>query len=152
MLEDTEQPCAMAGYPVVIRLPIQWGDLDAYGHVNNTVYLKWFEAARAVYASRVGVEVIPGAQGIGGILANVACKYLHQLGYPGVVLVGVRITRMSLGSVNIECRIADARTGVPAAEANCDVVFHDYAAGRLTPIPDQIRAAVERLEGKRLPA
>jgi acyl-CoA thioester hydrolase len=148
-VEESERPSSLDAFPVVVRLPIQWGELDAYGHVNNTVYLKWFEAARAVYAARVGVEVIPGTRGVGGILTSVACKYLRPLGFPGVVLVGVRISRMSLGSVTLECRIVDAQTGVPAADANCDVVFHDYAAGRLTPIPDPIRAAVEQLEGKR---
>lgn len=134
-----------------MRLPIQWGDLDAYAHVNNTVYLKWFEAARAVYASRVGVEVTPGKQGVGGVLAGVACKYLRQPNYPGDVFVGVRMTRMSLASVTLECRIVDAQTGVPVAEATCDVVFHDYAVEKIVPVPDNIRAAVETLEGRRFP-
>lgn len=148
---DSGKPSSLAEFPVVVRLPIQWGELDAYGHVNNTVYLKWFEAARAVYAARVGVEVLARDHGVGGVLTSVACKYRRPLNYPGDAIVGVRITRMSLGSVTLECRILEAGTAVTVAEANCDVAFYDYAAERFAPIPDHIRAAVEQLEGKQIP-
>jgi acyl-CoA thioester hydrolase len=33
----------LAGFPVVITVPVQWGDQDAFGHVNNTVYFRWME-------------------------------------------------------------------------------------------------------------
>ena len=58
---------------------------------------------------------------------------------------------MSIGSVTLECRIADGQTGVPVAEGTCDVVLYDYAAGKPVPVPDHIRAAVEQLEGKSFP-
>jgi acyl-CoA thioester hydrolase len=141
----------MLGYPVVIELPIQWGDLDAFGHVNNLAYLKWFEAARAVYALRVGVDVTARQQGVGAVVAAISCKYLHQLGYPGTVRAGVRCSRMSIGSVTLEFQIAMCDTGVPVAEGSCDAVLYDYAARRPVPVPDAIRAAVERLEGRSFP-
>jgi acyl-CoA thioester hydrolase len=142
------QTTALEGYPVVVRLPIQWGDLDAYGHVNNVVYLKWFEAARAVYASRVGVEILARDRGIGAVLASITCKYRHPLVYPADVLAGVRVTRMSIGSVTLQCCIAEARTGVPVADAACDVVLYDFGSDMPVPVPDRIRAAVESLEGR----
>ena len=136
---------------MVIELPIQWGDLDAYGHVNNLVYLKWFEAARAVYALRVGVDVTPRPNGVGAAVAAVSCRYLRQLSYPGSIFAGVRVTRMSIGSVTLEFRIADGKIGVPVAEGGCDAVLYDYAADKPVPVPDHIRAAVEALEGKSFP-
>ena len=97
----------LPGFPVVVEFPIQWGDLDAYGHVNNLVYLRWFEAARAVYASQVGVAVVPSQSGVGAVLSAISCKYMRQLNYPGDVLAGVRVARMSLGSVTLEFQIVD---------------------------------------------
>ena len=47
MQDLLNKPSALAEYSVVLHLPIQWSDLDAYGHVNNLAYLKWFEDARA---------------------------------------------------------------------------------------------------------
>ena len=138
-------------YPIVMRLPIQWGDLDANGHVNSIVYLKWFEAARAVYATRVGVEIVAREQGVGGVLASIACKYQRPLDYPGDVLSGVRMARVSVGSLTLECLIADARTGVPVADATCDVVLYDYATNSPVPVPQQIHNNIEKLEKKSFP-
>ncbi len=148
MMDESSELSALQGFPVVVQLPIQWGDLDAYGHVNNLVYLKWFEAARAVYASRVGVEVIPRQNGVGAVLASISCKYLRQLSYPGNIFSGVRVARVSIGSITLEFRIADGQIGVPVAEGTCDAVLYDYAADKPVPIPDHIRAAIEELEGK----
>ncbi len=35
--------------PVVLSIPIQWGDQDAFGHVNNTRSIRWYESARMEY-------------------------------------------------------------------------------------------------------
>ena len=148
-MNEEDHPAALLGFPVVVRLPIQWGDLDAYGHVNNLVYLKWFEAARALYATKVGVEVLPGKRGVGALLASISCKYLRELTYPGEVYSGVRATRLSLGGVSLEFRIVDCRLGDPVAEGSCDVVLIDYSSSQPIAVPDEIRAAVEQLEGKR---
>lgn len=151
-MEDTaRRPATLDGFPVVVPLPIQWGDLDAYGHVNNLIYLRWFESARAVYATRVGVEVLPSQTGVGAVLATISCKFLRLLNYPGDVLSGVRVTRISLGSVTLEYLVADSQTGVPVAEGTSDVVLYDYAADRPVPVPDHIRKAVEQLEGRPFP-
>lgn len=147
-MDKSSRPSILQAFPVVVELPIQWGDLDAYGHVNNLVYLKWFETARAVYASQVGVEVVPGQKGVGGVLASISCKYLRQLSYPGNILSGVRTARISIGSLTLEFRIADAQIGVPVAEGTCDAVLYDYAVNTLVPIPDHIRVAIEELEGQ----
>ncbi len=37
---------ALGKWPVTVELPVQWGDMDAFGHVNNAVYLRWFESRR----------------------------------------------------------------------------------------------------------
>jgi len=137
---------------VVLRLPVQWGDLDAYGHVNNAAYLKWFESARAEYALRVGVDVLPNQRGVGAIVGSLSCRFHRPLGYPADVLIGVRMVRVAVGKITLSCRIVEAQTGAPAADAECDAVLFDYAAGRPVAVPDAIRAAVEVLEGRAFPA
>lgn len=145
------KPSSLKEFPVVLRLPILWGDLDLYGHVNNVVYLKWFEAARAIYAQRVGVEVITRDRGIGAILASVHCEYRHPVTYPGEVFAAVRVTDISVGHITLEYRIVDPRTGVPVADGNSHVVLFDYVANTPVPVPDVIRQAVEKLEQKKFP-
>lgn len=45
----------LAKYSVVIALPVFWGDQDAFGHVNNNAYFRWFELARIAYSERIGL-------------------------------------------------------------------------------------------------
>ena len=116
--------------------------------MNNVVYLRWFEHARCVYGQKVGVEVVSREKGIGALVASVNCKYLRQISFPGNILAGIRVSRLSIGSVSLECTIADAQTKVPVAEASCDAVLYDYSIGQPVPVPDEIRLAVQQLEGR----
>ena len=85
MTSDGAAPPEVAEYPAVLRLPVQWGDQDAYRHVNNVVYFRWFESARIVYLEKIGLKEMYHAQGIGPILAAIACNYRRQLNYPDTV-------------------------------------------------------------------
>lgn len=142
---------ALAQFPIVVKLPILWGDLDAYGHVNHLVYLKWFETARALYANRVGVETTPAATGVGAVLASIQYKFLRPMNFPGDVYSGVRVVRLSMGAIYLESKIVELSTGVAVAEGGCEAVLWDYAANEPTVIPDSIRTAVEALEGRTFP-
>ena len=45
--------------PVSVQIPVAWGDMDAFGHVNNTVYLRWFETARIAFFRAVDRSLEP---------------------------------------------------------------------------------------------
>ena len=39
----------LTDYPIVITQEVIWADMDAYRHVNNAVYFRYFESARMAY-------------------------------------------------------------------------------------------------------
>ena len=47
----------LRGFPGIIELPVSWGEMDAFGHLNNVVYFRYFESARIAALER---EVISG--------------------------------------------------------------------------------------------
>ncbi len=69
----------------VTRIPIRWGDMDAYGHVNNTVYFRFMEQARVEWSEGMNVPVRPG--GAGPVIVNASCTFLIPMNYPGTVEV-----------------------------------------------------------------
>ena len=75
----TPLPAELADFPVSIELPVQWGDQDAFGHVNNTVYFRWYESARIAYLERLEMADQNSALGLGPILAAIG----SQLSPPG---------------------------------------------------------------------
>src|SRR5947209_15630375 len=90
----------LEGFPVVLTVAVQWGDQDAFGHVNNTVYFRWFESARIAYCARLGLSGSRAA--IGPILASITCHYRRQLTFPDTVRIGARVTRIGRTSLTME--------------------------------------------------
>ena len=78
-------------YPVVIDIPISWGDMDAFQHVNNTVYFKFFESARIAYFETLQFMDIMSTTGVGPILAATKCRFKIPLTYPDQVSVGAKV-------------------------------------------------------------
>src|ERR1039458_3916242 len=73
---------SLIDFPVVITVPLLWGDHDAFGHVNNLVYLRWCETARVEYLLLVGLWPSLPPAGLGPILANISCDYKRPLTFP----------------------------------------------------------------------
>ena len=42
-----------------MEIPVRWGDMDAMGHVNNTIYFRYFEIARLEWLYSVGATSTP---------------------------------------------------------------------------------------------
>ncbi len=104
---DSEDPieALLDGYPVTIAVPVQWGDQDAFNHVNNVVYYRWFESARIAYFRRMGLMGIDSANRIGPILASSTCEYRKPITFPDTIRVGIRVTRIGRTSIGFEHRI-----------------------------------------------
>lgn len=133
----------MDGYNVVVETPIAWGDMDAFGHVNNTVFFRFFESARIAYLDRInfrGDKSSPGP-----ILAATHCRFRKPLIYPDDVRIGARVVEVSGDRFTMEYRIIDGRGDV-AAEGGGVVVAYDYAAGAKASIPEAVRAAIRSLD------
>ena len=58
----------LKSFPVVAKVPVRWGDMDSFQHVNNVSYFRYFESARIQYFEAIGVIDIVEQMGIGPIL------------------------------------------------------------------------------------
>ena len=94
MTITSEKHHQLAAYPVVIEIPVLWGELDAYGHVNNTVYFRYFESARMAYLERCGVLESYERERNGIILYSTECRFRSALHHPDTVLVGARTVQI----------------------------------------------------------
>jgi acyl-CoA thioester hydrolase len=150
MNTSPELDALLDGYPVVVVLPVQWGEQDAFGHVNHTVYFRWYESSRIAYARKVGLMDLHKTDRIGPILASVSNDYRRQLTFPDTVHVGVRVVRIGRASIAMEHRIVSQDQLALAAEGTSTLVVFDYQSNRPHPVPDAVRRAIEDLEGRPL--
>jgi len=148
-LPPISKPTELATHPTVVAIPVQWGDQDSFGHVNNVVFFRWFETARVEYLHRAGLAHMMTGIGIGPILASIKCDFKRQLNHPDTILVSASITligRTSLKMVHLV--YSQAQSGI-VAHGDSTIVCFDYASQRPTPAPPEVRAKIEQMEGRK---
>lgn len=123
----------------VTRIPIRWGDMDAYGHVNNTVYFRYMEQARVEWIEGMHVVVRPG--GDGPVIINASCTFLQPMNYPGEVEVRTYIG--AIGRSSCETYVDMLIDGQLYAEGAAKVVWMNTQTGKSVPLPDLVRAFLE---------
>ena len=139
---------ALSEFPVVTTIPLLWGDHDAFGHVNNLVYLRWCETARVEYLVRIGLWPSLPPSGVGPILASVSCDYKKPLTYPDTVYVGSRVTTIGNRSFRMQHIVVSQALDTVAAEVDSTLVVLDYGRNQTVPVPESCRKAIEDLESK----
>ena len=122
-------------------MPMRWGDMDAMGHVNNTIYFRYMEIVRIEWLHRVGGP--PDPKGTGPVIVNAFCNFIRQLEYPGDVLARHYVANP--GRSSFETYITLERSdepGVICADGGAKTVWVDFNAKKSVPLPDWLRALV----------
>ena len=138
-------------YTVQIEMAVRWGDMDAFQHVNNTLYFRYFETARVAYFDRLGGLAIDGTNGIAPILAWTDCRFRLPVTHPDTLTVGTRAVELGADRFLIAHGVHSAQHGRLAAEGHALVVMYDYRKLEKAAIPKEMRARIIELEGRELP-
>jgi acyl-CoA thioester hydrolase len=137
----------LAGFPVVIRTMVHWGEMDAYGHLNNTVFFRYFETARIAFLDRCGLLASYDRDRIGAILHSTDCRFRRPLFHPDDLLVGARTLAVGDDRFTMGYRIVSLGQDAVAADGTAVIVAYDYRAGRKVMLPAAVREAVAALAG-----
>ena len=133
-------------YPIVIEIPIAWGEMDAFQHVNNIVYLRYFESARIAYFERLDLMGYRNQTGIGPILASIQCQFKIPLTYPDTVSVGTRISEIGEDRFMMEYGVVSHEHQKIAAHGEGVIVSYDYRTNKKTSLPEVWKQRIAALE------
>ncbi len=139
----------LKNYPAKIEIPVQWGDMDAAQHVNNIIYLRWFESARIQYFEQIQELMdFTGAVELGAILAEVNCRYKMPVTFPDTVIIAAKVQLDSLDefSFRMEHIIVSKLHGRIAAEGWTRIVCYNYREKRKAAMPARLREKILVLE------
>jgi acyl-CoA thioester hydrolase len=126
-------------YEMVI--PIRWGDMDAMGHVNNTIYFRYLEIVRIEWLHSVGGA--PDPQGDGPVIVNAFCNFIRQLEFPGELLAKHYVA--NLGRSSFDTFITLERTDQPGliyANGGATTVWVNFREQKSVPLPDWLRKLI----------
>ena len=133
-----------ADFPHLLPIQTRWMDNDVYGHANNVVYYSWFDTVINRYLLAESDLDLTGGDTI-GVCVESQCRYLASVAFPDRLEAGLRVDQLGRSSVRYQiCIFRDGQVS-PSAIGHFVHVFVSRATRRPMPIPDRIRAALERL-------
>jgi acyl-CoA thioester hydrolase len=135
-------------FPVTHEIHPRFRDTDAMGHLNNAVYVTYLEVARQVYWGRFDQDA--DYSRVPFILAHVTIDFRSEALVSEVLEIGIRCEWIGGKSFAFVYEIREKETRRLVVEATSVQVCYDYAAKRSIPMPEDVRARLETLEGRSL--
>lgn len=124
-----------------MSMEVRWGDMDAMGHVNNTVYFRYMESIRIAWMTAVGAS--PQPQGQGPVIVNAFCSFLRQIEYPAPLRLKLYVSDPARTTFETWTLIERAdQPGQRYAEGGATVIWVDFPRQKAAPLPDWMHAAV----------
>ena len=121
----------------------RWVDMDALRHINNSVYLSYFESARVEFLDSLGININRWEEDESVILGKMEITYLRQSSYPNIYDIGCRISRLGTKSFDIFSAIFDKKSLTPIVTGTFGTVSFNYKSQQTILIPKAVRDAFE---------
>ena len=130
----------LANYPHRIADNIRFGDLDPQGHVNQAVFLTYFETGRVAMFRNPDLGI--GVPGLTYVMVRMEVDYLKELRWPGSIEIGTGVAEF--GRSSFKAAQAIFCDGVCAAIGRATLVCMDIKTRKSTPLPEAAIALLSR--------
>ncbi|MFY2506873.1 acyl-CoA thioesterase [Vibrio pectenicida] len=134
-------------FPVITKVNVAWGEMDAFQHVNNVVYFQYFESARLSYFSKINLLVDSSQTTIGPVLAETSCKYKLPITYPDTLLIGAKVIDLQEDRFTMEYQIVSKKIGKICTQGQATCVMFDFINNCKAQLPSEIKQGILDLEG-----
>lgn len=122
-----------------MRMPMRWGDMDAMGHINNTLYFRYMEIIRIEWMQAAGGA--PNPDGDGLVIVNAFCNFIKQLEYPGELLAKLYVANSGRSSFDSYTTLERCdQPGLIHASGGATIVWTNFPKQKSVPLPAAIRA------------
>lgn len=140
-------PSEIAKYSLAIQKNVSWGDMDAYGHVNNTRYFRYFEDVRIAYFEEMqGMSELENASHVGVVVASTSCKFKRPIKYPDQLWIAARISNVDETRFTMNYAIYSEQAKAIAATGEALLVAYDLVESRPTELTKEMLAGIQRIE------
>ena len=125
-------------YPVSTEIKVKWGEMGAFQHLNNTVYIRYIEDGRIDLLEKLGMSSDMKSFNIGPILASIHCDYLAPVTYPDTIIVFSTVTQTGVKKIELEHKLWSIQQNCLVAKGLGIGVYYDYKALKSCAIPSFI--------------
>lgn len=127
-------------------MPTRWGDADAFGHINNTLYARYYESARIGYFENAMNMEFHTESKEGVILADLKMAFLQQLHYPSDMEIGSRVSKIGNSSLILDAAIFVKGSDTLINTSRATLVLFNFSANEKKIIPQSLRDLISAFE------
>ncbi|MBL0869649.1 MAG: acyl-CoA thioesterase [Phycisphaerales bacterium] len=130
--------------PIVIEIPVAWGEMDAFGHVNNVAYFRYIESSRVAFCTAVG-WMPTGSQGQAGvwpILHSAQIRFRSPVVYPDTLKIIAHPREVLEDRFTLAHDLFSERQGRLVAQGSGIIVSFDFSTHAKAPLPASVRERV----------
>ncbi len=135
---------SLEDFPFIIEQPIDWGDMDAFGHINNIRFFRYFENVRIAYLHELDYHKIAAELGVSVILGYIDCKFIRPLFYPDNIKIGARISSLAEDRFNMDYAIYSSKQDIIVAIGHSTIVTYDYKNNCKAKIPMEFKRLLKQ--------
>lgn len=150
---DPRVPAPATPYRHMVDLQMRFNDFDMLGHLNNGIYLAFFDLGKARYledSSQACAEAKADWRNPGVVVANINCDFIAPTYAGETIAVLTRVDTIGEKSLVMEQRIVNSATGQTKCICRTVMVGFDPATGHSAPISDDWRKAISTFEDRAL--
>lgn len=133
-------------YPVILPIRVAWGEMDAFQHVNNVSYLRYFESARIAYMEAMQMEADMKKSPVGPILGDIYCRYRRPVFYPDTLHIGTKISEIDEFGFVMEYQAFSEKQKTVTTLGHCKIVMLDYRTGQKVAVKGDMLDKILRLQ------
>ena len=133
-------------FPIHVEQALQWGEMDAFNHINNTVYFKFFENIRIKFMNESGImSSIDEVEDdhIGPILAHTEASFRIPLTFPDTIRTYLRVSSIGNTSFTVDHIIWSKRLDKIACTGKSVTVLINYQTQKKVALPEWMRRKLE---------
>lgn len=140
-MNKNEKPAALSDFCYVHEQLVDWGDMDAYGHVSNIRYYNYAQSARIGY-----VKAWQLPENIYTIIVSTSCQYMSEVRFPDTLLIGVRTTKIGNTSLAQEYAYYSKTQDKIVAQGMSVLVLLDKDTHEKCPVSDAVKQTIAKLD------
>lgn len=133
-------------FPVILPIRVAWGEMDAFQHVNNVSYIRYFESARIAYMEAMGMEANIKTSPVGPILGDVYCRYRRPVTYPDTLHVGTKISEINEFGFVMEYQAYSEQQNTVTTLGHCKIVMIDYRSNQKVAVEGEMLKKILKLQ------
>lgn len=122
---------------------VTWGEMDAFNHVNNTEYFRYFEHARMSHFEDIGMMAVKESHNTGPILGETRCRFKAPLSYPDQVQIGVQVADLGEDRFTHVYTVVSENLNRVVAEGEGKIVYYDYNRNQRCSLPEPLFQALQ---------